>query len=221
MDHGDMEMAPGGIALAQGGEDRDGLEMDVLNVRLGPVLPFWPGGLVLCCAVQGDLVTEAGAELLDGVDQQADTGRARTLDNVVSLLALAGWDDAEAQARRARDAILEDADRTTIDRHLQRLHRKVTRSRLLRWSLSGIRALGGEELERDGLPMHLHGDTYLRLLGMLDRACDGGETVPAFPVNALPRLVGGLDLATARLVVASLDLHELTTGAVPDGVPHA
>ena len=32
MDHGDMETSPGGIPLAEGGEDRDGLEMDVLQV---------------------------------------------------------------------------------------------------------------------------------------------------------------------------------------------
>ncbi|GMA41922.1 hypothetical protein [Mobilicoccus caccae] len=44
MDHGDMEMAPGGIPLAGGAEDRDGLEMDVLEVPLGPVLPHWPPG---------------------------------------------------------------------------------------------------------------------------------------------------------------------------------
>ena len=51
--HGDMDMSPCGIPLAQGGEDRNRLEMDVLNVRLGPVLPHWPAGLVLRCALQG------------------------------------------------------------------------------------------------------------------------------------------------------------------------
>src|SRR5699024_11402590 len=45
--HGGMDMAPEGISLAQGGQDRDGLEMDVLHLPLGPVLPFWPAGLVL------------------------------------------------------------------------------------------------------------------------------------------------------------------------------
>ena len=43
-DHGDMQMAPSGIPLAEGGQDRDGLEMDVLHVRLGPVLRHWPAG---------------------------------------------------------------------------------------------------------------------------------------------------------------------------------
>lgn len=214
--HGDMEMAPGGIALAQGGEDRDGLEMDVLNVRLGPVLPYWPAGLVLRCALQGDVVTEAQAELLDAEMPQRHTGSAngaaRTLDNVVSLLALAGWDDAAAEARRVRDAMLEGGDRATTVR-LDRLRHTVTRSRVLRWSLRGVRPLGHEDLERHDLPSHLAGDTYTRLLGMLDRAGDDNDPVTAvFPVDELPRLVAGLDVAAARLVVASLDLHGLQPG---------
>ncbi len=64
----DMEMAPSGIPLAEGGEDRDGLEMDVLHLPLGPVLPHWPAGLVLRCALQGDVVVEATAEVLAAAD---------------------------------------------------------------------------------------------------------------------------------------------------------
>src|SRR5699024_5964325 len=64
--HGGMDMAPGGIPLAQGGEDRDGLEMDVLHLALGPVLPFWPAGLVLRCSLQGDVVVDAEAAVIDG-----------------------------------------------------------------------------------------------------------------------------------------------------------
>jgi hypothetical protein len=217
--HGDMDMAPGGIALAQGGEDRDGLEMDVLNVRLGPVLPHWPAGLVLRCALQGDVVTEAQAEFLGADTQQRDagsaTGPARTVDNIVSLLALAGWDDAAAEARRVRDAMLEGGDRATTTVRLDRLRRKVTRSWVLRWSLRGVRPIADEDLERHDLPSHLAGDTYSRLLGMLDRAADDTGPLPAaFPVDKLPRLVAGLDVAAARLVVASLDAHELQPGHV-------
>ena len=51
-DHSDMDMAPAGIPLAGGDQDRDGLEMDVLHVPLGPVLPYWPPGLVLRFAVR-------------------------------------------------------------------------------------------------------------------------------------------------------------------------
>lgn len=223
--HGDMEIAPGGIALAQGGEDRDGLGMDVLNLRLGPVLPHWPAGLVLRCALQGDVITEAQAEYLDAEIRQRDagpaTGPARTLDNIVSLVALAGWDDAAAEARRIRDAMLEGGDRATTVR-FDRLRRRVTRSGILRWSLRGVRPLGHEDLERHGLPSHLAGDTYTRLLGMLDRADDdNGPVTAAFPIEKLPYLVAGLDVAAARLVVASLDVHELQPGHVHDEVSSA
>ena len=218
--HGDMEVAPGGIALAEGGEDRDGLEMDVLNVRLGPVLPHWPAGLVLRCALQGDVITEARAEILDET-QQRDTGpttgpaagSARTLDNIVSLLALAGWENAAGQARRVRDALLKDGDPALAAVKLDELRAKVTRSRVLRWSLRGVRALDRERLECHGLPLHLGGDTYDRLLDMLERAGDkNGQTAPSFLVDQLPHVVTGLDLATARLVVASLDVHGLQAG---------
>ncbi|MDZ4269109.1 MAG: hypothetical protein U1D00_26060, partial [Mycobacterium sp.] len=59
MDHGDMEMAPSGIPLAEGADDRDGLEMDVLHLGLGPVLAHWPAGMRLRCVLSGDVVTDA------------------------------------------------------------------------------------------------------------------------------------------------------------------
>lgn len=56
--HG-MDMAgPGGVALASGAPDRDGLEMDRLHVQLGPVLASWPAGLVVWCTLAGDVVTQ-------------------------------------------------------------------------------------------------------------------------------------------------------------------
>src|SRR5699024_10599404 len=69
--HGDMDMAPAGIPLAEGGEDRDGLEMDVLHLPLGPVLPFWPAGLVLHCSLQGDVVVDATASVIDATEHRA------------------------------------------------------------------------------------------------------------------------------------------------------
>jgi hypothetical protein len=220
MDHGDMEMAPGGIPLAVGGQDRDDLEMDVLDVRLGPVLAHWPAGLVLCCSLQGDVITEARGELVDGDGPQegGPTGPARCLDNLVSLLALTGWDDAAAEARRLRDTALE-TDGGAEGPPLEALRRKVRRSRMLRWSLRGIRPLSVDDAHRHGLPTDVVGDTYDRLLLMLDRAA-GHEDVdrgtqhadPVFSADHVADLVTGLDLATARLVVASLDVHGLTVG---------
>lgn len=226
MDRDEMDMSPGGIPLAEGGEDRDGLEMDVLHVRLGPVLPHWPAGLVLRCALQGDVITEAEAELLDDAmhDQVPHDGapwavKARRMDNLVDLLALAGWDDAAGRARVVRDQLLEDGEDAAVSGAVARVLRRVRRSRPLRWSLRGIGPLTEADLRRRGLPANLVGDTYDRLLWMLDNvetALGGGDV----SVKQLPGLVTGLDLATARLVVASLDIHELQPDRTQYGASH-
>ena len=234
MDHGGMEMSPGGIPLAEGGEDRDGLEMDVLQVRFGPVLPHWPAGLVLRCSLQGDVIVEAQAELVDGPARQEDDviGPARGIDNIASLLALAGWDDAAAEARRIRDTALVPGD-GAAGSELERLRRRVRRSWTLRWSLRGVRRLSDEDAHARGLPADAVGDTYDRLIGMLDRAVAGVAATAAgdtgsrtndagrtLSTDHLAHLVAGLDLATARLVLASLDIHELLAGQAQHEVSH-
>lgn len=224
MDHGDMDMSPGGIPLAEGGEDRDGLEMDVLKVRLGPVLPHWPAGLVLHCSLQGDVIVAAHAELLDEEGGHRDEvgGRARRLDGVASLLALAGWDDAASQARRVRDAVLDGEDEAA-HAGLASLRRRVRRSRTLRWSLRGLGPVTEQVARRHGLPS-LTGDSHDRLIGMLDRAGGADADVEAdassLSTDQLAGLATGLDLGTARLVVASLDVPELRDGRTDREVAH-
>ncbi len=70
MDDGmDMDMPmPGGIPLASGGVDRDGLDLDLLHLPLGPVLAHWPAGLVVRCGLQGDVIVSAEAEVLPAAD---------------------------------------------------------------------------------------------------------------------------------------------------------
>ncbi|MET8361271.1 hypothetical protein [Micromonospora sp. NPDC005171] len=233
MSHGGMDMAPAGIPLARGGEDRDGLELDVLRLRLGPVLPYWPTGLVLRCSLQGDLIVHAEPTLVDAHDTRYDGGvnrahhrAARRCDNAAGLLALAGWEDAAGRARRLRDWLLSDGDRRTAARDLDRLRRRVKRSWLLRWSLRGVGCLSAADLARLDLPGHLRGDTHDRLLSMIQRAAgdiagsaggkgDAGEYVSIVKIGDV---VQGLDIATARLVVASLDLDPLSAASV---VAHA
>ncbi len=184
MDHGDMEMAPAGIALAQGDEDRDGLEMDVLNVRLGPVLPCWPAGLVLRCTLHGDVIADAEASILDGgalVDPDEARAAARRCDHLTSLLRLAGSPRAARRARAARDALLLSAPDRTDDDWVQRLQRSLRRSPLLRWSLRDLPGAGD-------------GDARIRSL------------------DELPALVNGLDLAGARVVIAGLSLETAGPG---------
>lgn len=231
--HGGMDMAPEGIALAQGGQDRDGLEMDVLHLPLGPVLPFWPAGLVLDCSLQGDVVVDAATSVVDGHDHGPGAGgskfglapaAASRCDGVVALLALAGASDAAARARHGRNALLR-GDQAAARDVVGRLRRTVRRSWLLRWSLRGVLRLDQSDLERHGLPVSCRGDAYDRLLFMLDRLRAGvGDIGPVseedgvVPWQVVPRLVTGLELATVRLAVASLDPAPIPAG---QGIRHA
>ncbi|ATO69781.2 hypothetical protein BJP78_11480 [Mycobacterium avium subsp. hominissuis] len=235
MDHGGMEMAPAGIALAEGGEDRDGLEMDVLHLRLGPVLPHWPAGLVLRCSLHGDVLAEAEAWIVDNDHESGYkappehtelVAAARQCDHVFDLLELSGWWRASAIARRARDLLLGDSDVDRARELLDGLHKMLGKSRLLRWSLRDLAPLTAESLDRHELPAALAGDTYDRLLTRVGLA----RTLLREPLSsslfelestkisdALPALVRGLDVATARLVVASLGID---TARANESIPH-
>ncbi|WP_206330526.1 hypothetical protein [Modestobacter sp. KNN46-3] len=205
MDHGDMDMPmPGGIGLAGGGDDDqltdpDALDLDVLHVPLGPVLPHWPAGLLLHTTLQGDLVVAARAEVLLPADDSPTDAPvhgtpAGRWDAVATLLALAGWDDAATRAARVRDALLAGGQPPAAER----LARRIIRSRLLRWSLRGLGRLP-------------EGDAHDRLRHWLE----GTEQRRSTELTAVAELVTGLDLATARLVVASLDLDTADRVTVP------
>lgn len=153
--HGEMDMSmsmegPGGIPLASGFEgDRDGLEMDVLHLPLGPVLPDWPPGLVLECTLSGDLVVEASGRLLPAaspapLERELPPERqelARHLDTAAQILRIAGWPLAADRAVRLLDATLDGGAPADVLKQVEALRRRVARSRLLTWSL-GTRRRG-------------------------------------------------------------------------------
>jgi hypothetical protein len=216
MDHGDMKMAPGGVPLAgSGGDDRDGLEMDVLHVPLGPVLPCWPAGLVLRCTLAGDVVVEAAAEVL-GADPGAprparhDPAAPVLLDRAAQVLALAGRSDLATRIARLRDVLVRGADPSAVT-DLERLARRVARGRSLRWALGGT---GTVDAAAHGLDPRLSGTVHDRLVRMLDEACTaalqsgspGARRDAGTPAGVLPELVRGLEIGAVRLLVASLDV---------------
>ena len=218
MDHGGMDMPmPGGIGLAEGGRDRDGLNLDVLNVPFGPVLPHWPAGLVIRCALQGDIITQAAAAVLpafsppDSAVPAGDDDTARRVsvlrccDGIGRLLAVAGWPQAATSAFRVRDRLLEGATMQEIAGQLCRLHRRVHRSRVLRWSLK----------EPDGVLETLYRS--------LNEVCQTAKAVHdqnavcetlygKAQLDGLADRLVGLDVAAARLVVAASVLNAM---AVP------
>ncbi|WP_228389406.1 hypothetical protein [Cumulibacter manganitolerans] len=242
MDHGDMDMAPAGIPLAEGAPDRDGLELDVLHVKLGPILTSWPAGLVLQCTLHGDVVGDVEVEYetpeVDPAARFTDLQRAAGyLDAVDAVLALAQWPAGRLLARRVRDRCLAaettDTGRADAAEQTDRLRGKVARSRTLRWMLRDLGRLDPEDLPAPYADA-LGGDAYERLLGLLDharaalgprgmqptsgpprRGTSALDGVPrldelpaytaAYDVEALlPRLLDGLELASVRIVVATV-----------------
>ncbi|GAA0922143.1 hypothetical protein [Pseudonocardia zijingensis] len=197
-----MEL-PGGLPMADLGDDRDGLRLDRLHVPLGPVLPDWPPGLVVRTVMQGDVIQEAAAEVLD-----AGSGRpfwrhahpaARELDGLARFLGVAGWADAAARARRLRDELLAGASAEHVRGSAAALLRRVRRSRTLRWQLRGLPA-GPTDVAA-----LLDGRLAAVEAAVSAAAGSAGRRASRAALDELAGLLVGSELAAARLIVAAVD----------------
>jgi hypothetical protein len=229
MDMGGMDMSgPGGIALARGDQDRDGLEMDVLAVRLGPVLPAWPAGLALSVTLAGDLISDCHADLI-GVDAEnmspLQVSRreqaALVADRIGWLLLLAGASRAGRRLRQVRDGLLDGAEISWCIGQLQRLAQDLSGSRALRWSLRDLGLIDqSAPREADG-PLDWSGDVldrlHRRLSGLSEMVAEladpavagdvpGRASMTRAGLDLVCAAVRGLDLGAVRLVMASIDI---------------
>ncbi len=240
-DHGGMEM-PGGLAMADRAEDRDGLKLDVLHVPLGPVLPHWPPGLVVDTLLQGDVVQRARARVVAAPGagrapfwrpERPAHRAARRLDSLGRLLAVAGWEAAAARAGELRDRLLGGAPESAVRADFVRLRRSLERSRLLRWATDGVGVLDAGQVARLGLPRRAHPpgaawDATARWRWWLaeaaaalaaepppgeDRAAASARVV----LDVVEDLLPGVELGEARLLVASLDPDTDAAGAAEGG----
>ncbi|SDG06973.1 hypothetical protein SAMN05660662_0185, partial [Blastococcus aurantiacus] len=224
MDHGGHHMHHGGsvagLAMADTGPDRDGLQLDVLTVALGPVLLGWPTGLVVQARLQGDVVVDAESSWVDGlVDVVAERDRNPrrvALDHLAHFLLLAGWPTASREARRARDGLgeLDPAAVAAAQKAAARLARRVARSRTFAWSVSGLGVVGASS------PGGRQGDVLDRVRRWCAVAAGeaGDDDLTSTPVEELPVLLEGMELAAARLVVASLSLERQPAPARGEGL---
>lgn len=171
---------------------------------------------------------------------------AADLDSLGRFLAVAGWEDAATTARRVRDDTLSGASPSGLRTALHRLTRRVVRSRTLSWSTRGLGVLTPDDAVAAGVSgpaLRAAGDVTDRCHRwcgeLIDTAAvlddgspldptalepprgrlDGADAPSAGLLAALPRLLGGAELAAARLIVASLDpdLDELTRVRVSHG----
>ncbi|MGM0386384.1 MAG: hypothetical protein ACQERF_10460 [Actinomycetota bacterium] len=195
-----------GLPMATTSTDRDGLTLDTLTVRLGPVLPGWPTGLVLRAAMQGDVLSDTHLSWTDEPppDQPADQA-VRALDALSRFLVVAGWPAAAREAREARDARRSLPDQPGTLQLVNRLTRKVSRSRALAWSVRGITPGLGD------------GDVLQRVCRWCDTAQRGAAAQPV-TLDELAPALDGLELSAARLAVASV---QLTHARVPAGAGSA
>ncbi len=234
-------MLPGGLAMADRAPDRDGLPLDVLTVPLGPVLAWWPAGLVVTTRLQGDVISGATVSVLPtpaGCEPfwvrpwiQADRGTpvtvgeagrwgtARRLDSAATLLAVAGWEDEAVAARRLRDEVLADEQDIDLDARLDRWGRRVAGSRLLRWSLREV----GRIAEETSAAFGLMGDTHDRLLALVaeirdtDRGDQSRLQPSAYVEGQLRRDRWIIDALPALLTGAELaEARLIVAGLDPD-----
>ncbi|MFJ8192539.1 hypothetical protein ACIQ8D_22685 [Streptomyces sp. NPDC096094] len=170
------------------------------------------------------------------------TRRRRTaacyLDSMGRLLAVAGWQAAARRARALRDQVLAAEPDGGLRTEFARWRRRVERSALLRWSTDGVGVLSPERATRLGVGgpaarAGAPGDVSARwrqwlvetdaLLsgapvpeeGPRGGALRGGGPPSQALLDAVLELLPGLELAAARLVVASFDPDPDEWCAVP------
>ena len=215
MDHGG-EVA--GLPMASTGPDRDGLELDVLEVALGPVLPGWPTGLVLRAELHGDVLASAKLAWLDpGILPAASPppeAQPAALDRLARYLDVAGWPAAAREARRARDGLATGGPgRGRAQRLAEAVARRVRRSRALSWTASGV----GKTASGHGADE----DTSARMRRWCDIASGRPVDGPvATSLEQAAAMVEGAEIGSARLVLASLDLGPVPAVPAP-GHAHA
>ncbi len=212
---GMMGGTPYGRAMAMTADDRDGLSLDLLELRLGPYLGQLPGGLVADVALQGEVIQSI--QFACAGDAPFVTGDravpvARRLLWLSHALHVQGLDAFAVGAARLARRSARLGDDSSLARDFASFRRR------LRWTglRSALRSVG----DRDGL------DTWARWSARLDAisaGLDGADSrlAPAdgsMPITAaeLAETITGLTLtdAVSTIIGFDIDVPAMTTAAV-------
>ena len=205
----DMDMSgPAGIALAGGDQDRDGLEMDVTHLSIGPILPAWPADLIVHATLHGDVVADARIERIPrSAEPEQPPVLATLIDDAARLLDVAGWEPTALSLARIRGDVITGRDVDRLRPQLRRTLGQVRRSRTLRWSLAGI-----DTEQRGALRIRLLAwlDTALELLDSPPQAKKIPEIISQQVISEgdLREAIVGRELSETRLIVAGLGAYQ-------------
>ncbi|MGI8937625.1 MAG: hypothetical protein ACR2JF_05305 [Iamia sp.] len=204
---GMMGGTPYGRPMAMTGDDRDGLALDQLHLRLGPFLDALPAGMVLDVTLQGDVLQQVAATR-PGAPVAAGTTVAPGRQGLHGLAHGLHVQGLEGLAARAAGLALDCGRGREVGPDLVRLRRGIRRSGLL-WMLKGTGVSGQV------------GDAADRWAHRLDRveAAVGGGAPPESTVldlDDLGPLLEGRTLGDAITTLVSLDLD---LDLVAQGVP--
>lgn len=156
---------PYGRPMPERADDRDGLTLDQVPVRIGPLFSSFPPGLSLAVKLQGDLVQEASPDVVADLPSPAAAGlfvRALDVPVLVAELELAR---ARALLRWAAEGlrvhglsalgtrVLRLAGRLGPDdvAEVAALERTLRRTRLFSWATGGVAPLGSDLLKGLGV----------------------------------------------------------------------
>lgn len=169
---------PYGRPLAERADDRDGLKLDQLLVRVGPFLPPWPPGLLLDVRIQGDLIQSVSVPERTS-DEAGAVGRLSTPakgDDGLFVAALTRpMPLAELEVARARShlAWLAEALRTS---GLVALSRRVLQL------AAGVQPTDGDELARLERQLRRDGSLSWATGGVGRVSQNRARSLPAGPV---------------------------------------
>ncbi|MEU4244710.1 hypothetical protein [Actinoplanes sp. NPDC026619] len=165
----------------------------------------------------------------DAGAQRRHRHAAAHLDSLGRLLAVAGWPGMAERVRRLRDGVLADGSTRELREELSRTGRRVRRARTLRWATDGLGVLTDDLVRQAGVSgpaarsVANGGDVTARWQCWLaeaerllqpDAAVDeegprgrraGDRPASAALLEAAQHLMAGVDVAAARLVLASFD----------------
>ncbi len=202
---GMMGGTPYGRPMAMTADDRDGLALDQLQIRLGPFAGQLPGGLVAAVKLQGEVIQaiefDGGAEAaLTSVDR--DMTVPRRLQWLSHALHVQGLDPFAARAGRLACRSAHSGGDANLENDFRSLRRR------LRWT--------GLRLALQGVGQHGTADCWARWTNQLDAISAGfGEAastaaaspdIAAITATELATIVAGMTLTDAVSTILSFDI---------------